>query len=218
MARNYTALSGAAMVRKIRGQSIRRIVFCLICLAMEIAFLAALLIMMQREREYLTGIFGLLILAFVGYETVKALSKAWRICADAAHARVFRKYGSPDVLAAKISEGSTAVRLESRQTLLTDAFIMKHGDFQTYVPYENVLLLYRKEHRTNGILDSIFLVIHDTYGDKFEYPFKLGKKHAGDMSAAAQEIERHAPDCRFGYTKENLMYAEQHAKKLPEEP
>lgn len=217
MARDYSALSGAEMVSKIKKQNTGIFILCILGYLVAAGFLIGVLYMVKEEQSYFMGIVGLLLIAFACYAMFGVMKNAWKTRSDPENARVFRKYGSPDQLAAKISEGMGATLFDSSKAMLTDSFVMKHGDFESYVPYDQILLLYKKEHRTNGILDSIFLVVHDAYGDKFEYPFKLGKKHANEMEMAAEEIGKHAPQCAFGYTKENLAYAAQNAKKLSDE-
>ena len=91
---------------------------------------------------------------------------------------------------------------------------MKHGDFESFKPFGDIVLIYKKEHSTNGIKDSVFLVAYDRFGDSVDYPFKLGKKHAGEMDAVANLIAQHAPECRFGYTQDNLRYVKEHAQQI----
>lgn len=210
---NYTTISGADIVKAIRKKNTSRLVWSVI------GCIATLLVLFFGGYELRNGgiFYGImaLIMAVIFYVALgSTIAKAAKTLGDVENCRVFRKYGSPDEIAERISEGAVNPVFDSKQALVAEDFIMKHGDFETYIPHKDVLLLYRKEHRTNGVLDSIALVVHDRYGDSFDYPFKLGKKHAGDMQIAADQIGRNAPDARFGYTQDNLQYVKQNAQKI----
>ena len=213
MAANYSALSGTQMVKQIRGKNVRRLLLNSlgIVLAVGMLFFA---FYEFRGGHWFYGIMGLAVGIIIFWLFVQNISAACATLKNVAECRVFRKYGSPDELAQRISEGSLSRLLESNKALVTDSFIMKHKDYETYVPFQSVLLLYRKEHRTNGVLDGIYLVVHDAYGDSFDYPFKLGSKHEDEMQLAANAIAQSAPNCRLGYTKENLDYVNQNARKI----
>ena len=215
MAKDYASITGADIVKKIRKKNTGRIIGYSILIVVIFAFLVGIGIMLREKGNYFVGIFGILLCAlFLGF-AISSLVSAAKTLRDVPGCRVFRKFGSPDAIAMQIAEHGPYPLMPGKGVLITDRFIMKENDFETFVPYEDILLLYRKEHRTNGVLDSIFLVLQDKYGDKFEYPFKLGKKHADEMNTVAQEIAKNAPHCVFGYTKENMQYAEQNKEKLP---
>lgn len=214
MARNYTALSGADMVKKIRSQNIISAIGCVLVILISVGMLIGGVLLLRTGNSMFYGIASLVIGVVLFWCMGRILSKSLAVLKNVAESRLFRKYGTPDELAQQISEGSVQRILESNQALVTDSFIMKHSDFESFVPFQSILLLYRKEHRTNGILDGIYLVVHDAYGDSFEYPFKLGKKHAEDMNVVANIIAQRAPNCRIGYTQENLNYVKQNAKQI----
>ncbi len=216
MAKNYSALTGSDIVRAVRKKHIKYLIYSIFGIIAGFALLIAVSIYLHRSSESVVYmILGVLMSACIIGFSCYMLGKSFLTLRDILHIPLFRKYGSADSIAMQISEHFPAAILESNKVLITDSFIMKHGDYETYIPYEDVLLLYRKEHRTNGVLDSIFLVVYDAYGDNVEYPFKLGKKHADDMDAAAKAIASRAPNCRFGYTKENLAYVQSNKKPLP---
>ena len=143
-----------------------------------------------------------------------ALKNALGTLKDCRHAKVFRKFGEPETIAARIAAESAEPLLPSNEVLIADSFIMNYTNFESYVPYSGVLLCYKKEQRTNGILTAIYLVVHDIYGDQFSYRFKTGKKHADEMINVMKHISEQAPQAAFGYTQENLQYAAANAKKL----
>ena len=216
MAKNYSALTGNDIIRSIRKKHIIRLILSLLGIAAGFGALIAVSMFLNEQGEsMLYQLFCVLFCAlFIGF-CCYMVGKSFLTLRNIRHIPLFRKFGSADSIAMQIAEHFVSPVLESRSVLITDTFIMKHGDYETYKPYESVMLMYRKEHRTNGVLDSIFLVVFDEFGDSVDYPFKLGKKHSGDMEEAANAIAKRAPNCRFGYTKENLAYVQQNKKPLP---
>ena len=214
MAINYTGLTGEQIVGKVRRRNRNTVWKCALGIMLVAAFLVGVIWLIRAEKRYLIGIFGILICLLVIYFLLQSIGKATDVLKDVPSAPVFRKFGSPETIAARVANGADSPLIPSRKTLIGDSFIMKHGDFETYIPFESVRLMYRKEHSTNGVKDSIFLVVYDEYGDSVDYPFQLGKKHADEMRIAAETIAAQAPDCRFGYTKENLDWIKSVAKKL----
>ncbi len=146
----------------------------------------------------------------------KKVACALKIALHTQKATVFRKYGDPDEIADRINRGLENILLEQREVVVTEEYILRRKHYETFVPLADIMLMYRKEHRTNGILDSIALVVHDRYGEQYEYPFTLKKKTAGDMDYVAGEISKRAPDCIFGYNSANLAYVKEHQAPIPE--
>lgn len=216
MSRSYQSLSGEEIIKKIRSKNRRTVLLCALGDLAVVGAAAVLLFMTANEHRYVYAIIGLLVcvLFFVALTTV--MKAALTTLKDVANAKLFRKFGAPERLAEAISAGAEHPLLESRQTLAADSFIMKHNDFESYVPYSAVLLCYKKEQRTNGILTSVSLVVHDAYGDKTEYPFKMGKRHEGEMNDVMRQIAEQAPNAAFGYTPQNLKYAAANARRIPE--
>ena len=214
MAVNYSGLTGDQIVRKVRRRNRNTVWKCVLGIILAAAFLVGVIWLIRSEGRYFIGIIGFLIVLGVIYVLLQAIGKAMNVLKDVPFAPLFRKYGTPETIAMRIANGSDSPLIESRKTLIGSSFIMKHGDYESYIPFESVRLMYRKEHSTNGIKDSIFLVVYDEYGDSIDYPFKLGKKHADEMRIAAETIAKHAPECRFGYTRDNLNWIKSIAKKL----
>lgn len=213
MARSFRDLTADQLVRGVRRDALMGLIFD----GFGLLFAGAMLawsIWALAEAFSFWGLFmfavGLLLLVYL----VKDTAKHGSIFSDPERCRLFQKYGDPDTLAQLISDHCDNTLLESKQILVTDQFIMKRNQFESLIVYEKILLLYRKEHRTNGILDGVYLVIHDAYGDSYEYPFKLGKKHVDEFHQTAAEIANRAPNCRVGYTKENLTYVKENQLEL----
>lgn len=214
MARQYSTLSGAEIVSSIRKKHQKNIFLCILGMLGTALFMIVAIIWLRTGEHIVLGLFGVALCALFAWLLLEGISKSKKVLADPENCRLFRKYGAPDTIAMQIADGCNALLLESKTALITDLFIMKHGDFESFVPFEQVLLVYRKEHSTNGITDSVFLVVHDAFGDSYEYPFKVGKKHEAEMRSVAEEIAKRAPMCRLGYTQENLNYVKQNAKQL----
>lgn len=209
MAKNYVGLTGNDIVKAVRRHNL----WMLLSRGFLILFIAVILTVGMRylwkSGHYIYLVLAVLVALLLFYMCIEAVGKAAATLKNVSRARVFRKYGSPDSIAMRISEGEPL--LESNKTLLTDSFIMKHGDFESFIPFEDILLIYRKTHATNGVQDGVYLVVHDAYGDSFDYPFKLGKKHESEMENAFAVIMQRADRARVGYLKENLEYAKQNA-------
>lgn len=209
MAKNYVGLTGNDIVKAVRRHNL----WMLLSRGFLILFIAVILTVGMRylwkSGHYIYLVLAILVALLLFYMCIEAVGKAAATLKNVSRARVFRKYGSADSIAMRISEGEPL--LESNKTLLTDSFIMKHGDFESFIPFEDILLIYRKTHATNGVQDGVYLVVHDAYGDSFDYPFKLGKKHESEMENAFAVIMQRADRARVGYLKENLEYAKQNA-------
>lgn len=214
MAIQYADLTGAQIVGKVRKRNRGIIVKSALLIVLLLAFLVGVIWMIRESGRYLLGIFGIFIIAVLMYVLLQSIGNASNVLKDVEAAPVFRKFGAPETIAARIANGSGSPLLATRRTLIGDGFIMKQGDFESYIPFESVRLMYRKEHRTNGVKDSIFLVVYDEYGNSVEYPFQLGRKHADEMRTAVDEIVRQSTDCRVGYTRENIEWIRSVAKKL----
>ena len=209
MAKNYVGLTGNDIVKAVRRHNL----WMLLSRGFLILFIAVILTVGMRylwkSGHYIYLVLAVLVALLLFYMCIEAVGKAAATLKNVSRARVFRKYGSPDSIAMRISEGEPL--LESNKTLLTDSFIMKHGDFESFIPFEDILLIYRKTHATNGVQDGVYLVVHDAYGDSFDYPFKLGKKDESEMENAFAVIMQRADRARVGDLKENLEYAKQNA-------
>ncbi|MBR5371827.1 MAG: hypothetical protein IK130_06405 [Oscillospiraceae bacterium] len=216
MAYHYNSLTGDIIVRKIQKKNKRNALLCILGLAAVAGLAVFLLYMTATEHKYLYAIGGLLLCALFVYVLITTMRKAISIWKDPSRARVFRKYGTPDQIAETIAAGADNVLLGSGKALITESFIMKHNDFESFIPFTDVLLCYRKESSTNGIPTAVYFVVHDVYGDSFEYPFKMGKKHKEEMVDIMKHISELAPQAAFGYSGQNLNYAKTHTKPLPQ--
>ena len=93
---------------------------------------------------------------------------------------------------------------------------MTFSDFESYVPFDKIMLVYKTEHSTNGIKDGVFLTVYDIFGAKFDYAFKMGKKNEPKMIEAIGMIKQSNPECVVGYSPRNVSWVKSNAKKIPE--
>lgn len=179
-------------------------------------FLLVFSIYFLSKNEFVMGLMTLALGALCGWAFGKKFIKNIKVALNPRKATVFRKYGDPEAIADRIFVGRENILLEQNHVVITADYILHRKHYETFVPLADVLLMYRKEHRTNGILDAISLVVHDRYGDSYEYPFRLSNKFAGDMDYAVGEIIKLNPECRIGYDRQNLQYVKANKQPIPD--
>lgn len=208
-------LTGARMLSSLRSRhgwaAFGYAIFCMFFLGIAIFSFACF-----SEGDIAMGLIALAVSGVCGGWFAIRLVRNIKMAVNPRRAAVFRKYGDPDAIAERIFLGREDILLEQNYVIITADYILHRKHYETFVPLADILLMYRKEHRTNGILDSISLVIHDRYGDSYEYPFKMGNKFAGDMDYAVGEIMKLYPDCRVGYDKHNLQYVKEQKQPIPD--
>lgn len=218
MAHNYSALTGDKIVQSIRKQNRHKLVMYILAIPFLCLFLVGMLTyMIQEHDEYVIGVIAIVVLSLLLYADVSSIGKTRKALAEAENCALFRKFGSAERIAAKIAEESAAPLLDSRGTIICESFIMKHGNFESYIPFDHALLVYRQEHSTNGIKDAVFLVVHDVYGDSVQYQFKMGKKGKELMQEMMAHISQKNEHCAVGYSQQNLSYARTNTRPVPTE-
>lgn len=217
MKKDLSSLTGADILSAVRKRHRRIRVWCIVGIIAACAAIVAGVIMMRKGEDMFFGILMLLFGAIGIYVAFTEFSKSGKAMKDAENCRVFRKFGSPESIAAKIAEECSTPVLDAKGVLVCDSFIVQRNNFETYVPFSEALLIYRVEHRTNGIKDGVSLAIHDSYGDKQQFPFQLGKRGQEQMQELMQRISEKNERCAFGYSQQNLAYARQNAQTLSED-
>ena len=176
MKRNYTDLTGADLIRCIRQYNQRKRLLLVLLILCTAAGLTGVFIWILRMHEFFYGGVLAFICLCVFYAAITVIAKVNRLLADTERCPLFRKFGTPEAIAARIASECSEPLLDSKGTLICNSFIMKHGNFESFIPFEQALHVYRREHRTNGIQDGVYLVVTDAFGDKQEYSFRFGKK------------------------------------------
>lgn len=221
MAKDYSGLTGGELLAGIRKTHRARIAADIFAILFAAAFLIGCVIMLMNNRRdafrIVMSVIGIAGCILGVWALFGQIGKHIETIARPENCRLFRKYGTPDAKAARIAAESGEPVIAEKSTLLCRSFIMIRGDFESFIPLDKMLHVYRKESSTNGIKHSVYLVGQDIYGDKFEYPFKLGKTHKQVMVNAMEEISRQSPQCAVGYSPGNIAYAKQHITELPAE-
>ncbi len=168
----------------------------------------------KYEQSVFYGILGICGGVFFIFMAISLIPDHWRAYRDTENVRLFLKYGSAETLAAHITEGISNRIIENDKVLITEKFIMRNDDFESYMPYESVLWIYKKTHSTNGLKDGVFLTAHDEFGDSFDYPFKLGKKHVSELENAIKTVAEKCPRAVVGFSQANRQYAAENKKAL----
>ena len=214
MKQNCADLTGDAVVRGVRKKNNQKRLLCLLGVLAAAAALTGAFIWIIKMHEFFYGGILAILCAFGAYMAFTGVSKANKVLADVENCRLFRKFGTPESIASRIASECGEPLLDSKGTLICNSFIMKHGDFESFIPFEQTLHLFRREHRTNGIQDGVYLVMTDAYGDQQQFPFKIGKKGKAQMEEIVDHIIQQAPNCAVGYTKEALAYVKLNKKDL----
>ena len=212
--RNYSELTGDQVVAGVRRYNQRNRLLCILGILVCCAFLVAIIKFMFPGGHYVYGILGVILILLCFYGLFEGISRTTKTIAAGENAAIFRKYGTPETIAARIALESAEPLLDSKGSLVCDSFIMKHGNFESFIPFEKALLIYRREHRTNGIKDSVSLVVHDAFGDSVQYPFKMGRRGQEQMQEIMMHISQKNENCAVGYSPQNLNYAKQNATPL----
>ena len=214
MAHHYENLTGEQIVTAVRKRNQRNRILCILGIALACVILVAALKFLVPSGHYIYAILAVLLIVMCFYLAFEGISKASRTIAAGENADLFRKYGTPESIAARIAAESGEPLLDSKGSLICDSFIMQHGNFESYIPFEKALLVYRREHSTNGIKDSVSLVVHDAFGDSIQYPFKMGRRAEEQMREIMEHISQKNEECAVGYSPQNLNYAKQRATPL----
>ncbi len=216
MARDYSALTGADLLEGIRKTHRIRTALDVLAILAVAGFLIGCVFLIKlnlhNTTDIIFGVIGIALCVLVLWVIFGKISEHVRTAAAPEKSRLFRKYGTPDEIAARIAAEYSEPLFAEKSTLICRSFILNQNDFESFIPLDRTLLVYRKESSTNGIKHNVYLVVHDAFGDSFEYPFKLGKKHKQVMTEAMQEISRQSPQCAVGYSPANLSYVKKNAK------
>lgn len=126
-------------------------------------------------------------------------------------ARVFRKYGTPEKVAALLRQGSKAVFFDNGALCMTESYLLNRTAPEQLVLLTDVLAVYSELRGKEE-----YLVVHDRWGDVFRYPFAVGQKQVFRIGILADKIKKAAPACRTKHRPEDMEYIGQHTEPLPE--
>lgn len=214
MAHDYSALTGEMLVENVQKSYKRKKILCIVGIPVCCIVLLYSLLQLKSGSDGFMCILFAAISVILIYVCLKGIADAKKLIADPMGSMLFKKFGSPESIAQRIAAESGSPLLDAKGALICDSFIMKHGDFESFVPLEEALWVYREEHRTNGIPDGVYLIIYDSYGCKNSYPFKFGKTGKDMMTDIMKHISEKAPKCAFGYSKEAEQYMQANRKTI----
>ena len=129
-------------------------------------------------------------------------------------ADIFRKYGTPEQVAARIRNGSGDVFFGNGRTVVTEDYVLDTEKPDTLLFYPHALLVY--PDGVQGKEET--LVIYDEWGKKLRYPFTNGKQQVIRIGTLSDKIRRHNPKCRSGHRPEDLDYVKQNRITIPANP
>ena len=126
-------------------------------------------------------------------------------------ARIFRKYGAPEAVAAMLRDGSKDVFFDNGTMCMTGSFLIDKGNPESFLKLGDILAVY-PELRSKGE----YLVVHDRWGDMYRYPFAVGSKQVFRIGILIDKIKKASPGCRTAHRPEDLEYVRQQAEPLPD--
>ncbi len=208
-----SSITAESLVRIIRKRNLRYGIG-----AIFFVLLSCLLLMvacdMIRNQSYGYGLLGILVSVICIDQSFTAAVTRLSVVSDTDHCRFFRKFGSPEQIAAQMTDEAERILFQHKSIILTQSYIINTNDLETFLPYDQIRLLYRETHRTNGVADGTYLVLHDAFNDIHKYAFPIGKKKAAIQNEAASLIIERAPNVLIGYTNDNLQQVEANKQTL----
>jgi len=139
---------------------------------------------------------------------------------------IFRRYGGPAGVAAVINAANYQIVYEDKhhQFRLTPTYIMKPGDYSTFMPLSHIRLACKEDRRSAAVLalfvspllaaavskgktSGLFLSAYNCYGDQNDYRF------TNELTGGSAEIDRiiqmipgYAPHCAIGDSPDTRAY------------
>ncbi|MBQ8922878.1 MAG: hypothetical protein IJ060_12125 [Oscillospiraceae bacterium] len=140
---------------------------------------------------------------------------------------VFQRYGGAEGVAATFNEAYGRVEYADKRFMLTPTFIMKPGDFTTFIPNKCLLLVCKEDRRGQAAMamllgallasaiysnkpTGLFLTAYNCYGDHIDYQF-TGKPAQVDY--IVNLVQPFAPQCAIGDSPQTRAYLAQNIRK-----
>ncbi len=130
---------------------------------------------------------------------------------------IFKRYGTPDELAAMLRDGGNKVIYQANNFLMTETFILNPNDLESLIPLSDLQLVYIFRNSTNGIPTDQGMTVHDIYNYQVRFQFRLGKKGREEIAEIMRRMSLAAPWIVFGYSPQNVRAAAQN-KIRPGDP
>ncbi len=120
---------------------------------------------------------------------------------------IFKRYGTPDELAALLRDGGNKVIYQANNFLMTETFILNPNDLESLIPLSDLQLVYLFKNSTNGIPTDQGMTVHDIYNHQTRFQFRLGKKGREEITEIMRRMSVAAPWIVFGYSPQNVSAA-----------
>jgi len=141
--------------------------------------------------------------------------------------QVFLRYGGAEGVAAAFNEAYGRVEYADKRFMLTPTFIMKPGDFTTFIPNKYLLLVCKEDRRGQAAMillvgalfasamygnkpSGLFLSAYNCFGDRVDYQFS-GK--AAQVDYIVNLVQPFAPQCAIGDSPQTRAYLAQNIRK-----
>ncbi len=107
-------------------------------------------------------------------------------------AEVFRKYGTPDEVAARICSGMAEIFFENQHMCMTEQFLLEKNDPDSLLLLKDICKAYPMK---SG--EKEYLMAEDASGRKYRYSFAVGQKQVFRIGILLDKIRKAAPNCRI---------------------
>lgn len=163
-------------------------------------FTAAAIAIIRDIRESYFFLFTTPAWIICFYYPFKALQAHWKLVKAADTADVFQAYGTPDEIAAVLSDPANTQVLDSRKIILTSAYLMEKNNIHTYAPLSEIGTIWVKS--TAGRHARVALSVMKRDGTVNYLVFESGPAFSSTlqrMRETAEVIRMHmaqyAPEC-----------------------
>lgn len=115
---------------------------------------------------------------------------------------VFAAYGTPDEIAAVLSDPCNEQLLDSRSVILTKSYLMMRKDYLTYLPLSEIKMMAVRAF--TGKINQVYLEVFPQSGSKCIYRFEKTPvfrsviKRQEEIEAAVREhMAVYSPECKI---------------------
>lgn len=189
---------GAQLIACIRRNGQCALLKCLVIAALMLV-IGILLTIRFRVLGAVVGL-ALLIAAIV---PVKAKLSKWL---HPESADVFRKYGTPDTVAARIRSGSSEVFFDNGRLLVTEEYMLDRQNLEMLLFYPNALTAY-----SDGVQGKDeYLIVYDKWGQQLRFPFTNGQQQIMKITILIDKVRKLSPACRGNRHSADMEYVRKH--------
>ena len=114
---------------------------------------------------------------------------------------LFQRYGSPDEIAAVLSDPSNEQVLDSRKIILTQSYLINRNDFLSYLPLKRIRSMFITHHSSRSA-HYVQLMVLTKDGSRVNYNFEqdpffssAGKRVRHMADVIIPHMNAYAPDC-----------------------